>query len=129
MFFVIIKLHPHLLVFKFLFLSYYSLSPKELEALAEEIVQLFPKELKQIYYVPHKSVKDGKPIRAKGKLHDHYFYMKRELKKDGILIESEKFSPTSSATTSDISVSAPVLSAEGRFIYNCLWYQTRIRTL
>jgi len=54
--------------------------------LAAEIHEIFPSEPVSAYYTPYVS---GQRTGAKGKLLDHYRYLKTELWKDGILMLSE----------------------------------------
>ncbi|XP_036141765.1 uncharacterized protein LOC118645222 isoform X2 [Monomorium pharaonis] len=73
--------------------------------LAEDIVEYFPAETKEVYYIPYKAIKiskkNVKKIAPKGKLYNQYTNLMKELLKGG-LRESCKTSSNSISTLDEV---------------------------
>lgn len=89
---------------KHIFCFFFSIGKDELQKLADLIVELFPNEIKQTYYSPHK----GK-IRARGKLIDAYYNYKHLLSTAGITSSRSR----SRSTTPRRSLSTPSTVTSG----------------
>lgn len=48
--------------------------------LANQICEVFPSEVQEIYYMPYERKKDGSPIAARGKLFSAHQYIRKQLK-------------------------------------------------
>ena len=63
---------------------------EDFESLRNQIIEVFPTEEADYLYEPHHRSEKGKPVSARGRLYNHYKYIRKQLFHAGLLAIHEE---------------------------------------